>query len=301
MKGMSSYETHALKEIHAWKSPQIGWFGQAMKVINQPIDKAGDLLLASPGVGPAIKKAIEGLVSVANDAAQWSVRPEAIFEEFRKAGHATVHGHEDITHLGLEEIDKTVGWLGAKYKGIALVEGAGAGFAGVAGLAVDIPTLITLNLRAIGEYAAYYGFDTTTQAERLFAFNVLALASSPTDSSKAVAMAQLIKIAQDVAKKATWKELEKSLYVKIIQEIAKSLGIRLTKAKLAQSIPAIGAAVGGGFNAYFTMKVCDSAYFLYRERFLLQKYGADVIDMPVKPANDFDPHYPEADSAIPPA
>lgn len=300
MGKMSKYEEHALKEIHEWKNPEIGWFGQAMKIVNQPLDKAGDLLMESPGVGFALQKAIEGLTSVCNDAAQWSVRPEAIFSEYRDAGHCDIRKHDDICNLDLSDIDKVMGWLGAKYKGIALVEGAGAGSVGAPGLIVDIPALIALNLRAIGEYAAYYGFDTTRQEERLFAFNVLGLASSPTDASKTLAMAQLVRISRDVAKKATWKELEKSFFVKIIKEIAKALGIRLTKAKLAQAIPIVGAAVGGGFNAYFTMKVCDSAFYLYRERFLAQKYGADVIEVTVKPAENFDPHYPEENEEISP-
>ena len=298
MKQLSTYEEHALKEIHAWKNPEIGWFGQAMKIVNQPLDKAGDLLLDSPAVGPVLRKAIEGLTSICNDAAQWSVREDAIFKEFREAGHQNINSHSDLIHLELSEIDKVVGFLGAKYKGIALVEGAGAGAAGAPGLIVDIPALITLNLRAIGEYAAYYGFDTSKQHERLFAFNVLGLASSPTDSSKQLAMAQLVKISQDVARKAAWKELEKNTFVKIIQEIAKALGIRLTKAKLAQTIPVAGAVVGGGFNAYFTMKVCDAAFYLYRERFLAEKYGVNVIEATVEPAIDFDPHYPEDNEKI---
>lgn len=290
---MTNYEAHALKEIHAWKNPEIGWFGQAMRVINKPVDAAGDLLIDSPGVGFALKKAIEGLTNVCNDAAQWSVRPEAIFKEFRDDGYVNINSHDDLLNLDLSDIDKVVGWLGAKYKGIALVEGAGAGAAGAAGLIVDIPALITLNLRAIGEYAAYYGFDTSRQEERLFAFHVLGLASSPTDASKSLAMAQLVRISQDVAKKASWSQLEKNAFVKIIQEIAKTLGIRLTKAKLAQAIPVMGAALGGGFNAYFTMKVCDSAYYLYRERFLAQKYSANVIEATVNPAEDIEPNYPE--------
>lgn len=298
MCSMTKYEKHALKEIHEWKNPEIGWFGQAMTVINQPINKAGDLLLSAPWAGKVIKKSMEGITSLANDAAQWSVRPEAIFSEFRGAGHASVKTHEDIIKLELSEIDKVVGWLGAKYKGIALVEGAGTGAAGAIGLAIDIPALITLNLRAIGEYAAYYGFDTTKQEERLFAFNVLGLASSPTDASKALAMAQLVRIAKDVAKKVSWKELEKSVFVKIIQELAKALGIRLTKAKLAQAIPTVGAAIGGGFNAYFTMKVCDAAFYLYRERFLAEKYGCELIFESAPPAKDINPEYPESSEPI---
>jgi hypothetical protein len=38
-----------------------------------------------------------------------------------------------------------------------------------------------------------------------------------------------------------------------------------------------GAFVGGGFNAYYTTRVCEAAYHLYRERLLLEKYGPDVL------------------------
>ncbi|MNY80779.1 hypothetical protein D3C86_2219990 [compost metagenome] len=60
----------------------------------------------------------------------------------------------------------------------------------------------------------------------------------------------------------------------------------------------MGAAVGGGFNTYFTMKVCDAAFYLYRERFLANKYGGAIIEVTVPPAPDLDPHYPEADINI---
>lgn len=298
MKNLSLYDKRALAEIHAWKNPEIGWFGQAMKIINWPLDKAGDLLLATPGLGDAIKASIQGLTSVCNDVAHWSVQPDLIYKEFRESGHPGIFKAEDISELSLARVDKVVCWLGAKYKGIALVEGASAGAIGLPGIPPDIVALITLNLRAIGEYATYYGFDVSLQEERLFALNVLGLASSPSDSSKALAMAQLVRIAQDVAKKRTWKQLEQHAFVQLIQQLSKALGIRLTKAKLAQIVPAAGAAVGGGFNAYFTDKVCDAAYYLYRERFLARKYGSDVIEVTVKPAQDLDPGYPEEQESI---
>jgi hypothetical protein len=299
MAEISDYDQLALREIHAWKNPDIGWFGQAMKVLNWPLDKAGDLILATPGIGDAFKLSIKGLTGVCNDLAQWSVRPEMIYEEFRKAGHSGITTTSDIFTIDLKDVDRIVGWLDAKYKGIAFVEGAGTGFVGLPGIAPDIVALITLNLRAIGEYATYYGFDISTQEERLFALNVLGLASSPTDASKALAMAQLVRVAQDVAMKRAWKQLEQHAFVQLVQQIAKALSIRLTKAKLAQIVPGVGAAVGGGFNAYFTAKVCDAAYYLYRERFLAAKYGPDVIEITVKPAQDIDPHYPEEGESLP--
>jgi len=296
---ITTYDNRALKEIHTWKNPELGWGEQAMRVINWPLNKAGDLVLATPGVGDAIKLTIQGLTGVCNDIAQWSIQKNKIYAEFRKAGHDGIQKEGDVFDIHLEEVDKIVGWLDAKYKGLALVEGTGTGAIGLPGIPTDLVALISMNLRAIGEYATYYGFNVKLQEERLFAMNVLGLASSPTDASKELAMAQLVRIAQDVAKKRTWKELEKHAFVQVIQQIAKALGIRLTKAKLAQVIPVAGAAIGGGFNAYFTSKVCDAAFYLYRERFLAQKYGAEVIEVTVEPAQNIDPGYPEESEDIP--
>jgi EcsC protein family len=274
---LSFYEQSVLREIEAWKHPTLGWFGKTLAAINRPLDKAGNVVLNAPHVGPAIEKTVAGLVTIANDAAQWSVRHGSIHEEYRQAGHDGVSAHADVARLDLEHVDRVIGFLAAKYKTAALLEGAATGAAGLPGIPADIIALVFLNLRAIGEYATYCGFDVSTQAERLFAMNVLGLASSPNDESKQVAMAELVRIAKDVAEKKVWKELEQNTFVAIIRRIAQSLGMRLTKAKLAESIPVAGAVIGGGFNAYFTAKVCDAAYFLYRERFLAEKYGADVI------------------------
>ncbi|HEI8297537.1 EcsC family protein [Proteus mirabilis] len=285
----NDYDRNALKQIHDWKNPQCGFFDKSFELISKPLNSAGELILSAPVIGEVIQSSVQGLVGVCSDAALWSVRSEAIFEEFRNDGYTHINHYEDIETLRLEDIDKTVGWLSAKYKGIALAEGAGTGMIGIAGMAIDIPTLITLNLRAIGEYATYYGFDINRQEERLFAFNILGLSSASSTIAKNVAMAQLVKISQQVAKKVVWEELEKQVFVKIIKQIANSLGIRLTKAKLAQTVPVAGAAVGGGYNAYFTSNVCEAAYYLYRERFLAIKYDPSVIDITVKPADGFFP------------
>ena len=295
---VSTYEKRALSEIHAWKNPKWNWWDQPLKKLAWPFAKAGDFIVRTPGLGPAIVKAMKGLVSVANDAAQWSVRPEAIYDEFRNAGH-NIREPNDILSLDLEVIDKSIGRLDAKYKGLALVEGAAAGAGGAPGLVADIPALLTLNLRAIGEYATYCGFEVSSQRERLFAMNVLAMASSPEDAEKVAAMAQLVRIARDVAKKKTWKDLEKRAFVVLIQRLAKTLGVRLTKAKLAQVIPATGAIVGGGFNAYFTARVCDAAYYLYRERFLAEKYGPETIEASVAPAEEIMADYREVHESLP--
>lgn len=292
---LSSYDKNALTQIQKWKNPEVGAIGKFLEVINKPIDKAGDVIFSAPGVGVVLKKSVEGLTGVCNDFAQWTVRKEAIYEEYRNAGFSQIVKASDINGLNLSEVDSIVGFLGAKYKGIAALEGAGTGLAGAFGIPPDLIALISMNLRAIGEYATYYGFNNESQEERLFALNVLTYASSPTDASKQLAMAQLVRIAKDVAKNKAWRDLEKHAFVQIIQQIAKALGIRLTKAKLAQAIPLTGAAVGAGFNAYYTTKVCETAFNLYRERFLAQKYGDDLIKSKVEPADELNADYEDAE------
>lgn len=290
-KKMSEYESTSLKGIHAWKSPTLGWFGMAMKAVNWPIDQAADLVTSVPGVKWVLEKTALGLLNLINDAAQWTVRPNSIYQEFAKAGFENVKKPRDVYALDLEDVDHVVGWLGAKYKSLAAAEGAATGTAGLPGIPADVAALVALNLRAIGEYATYYGFDIASQRERLFALNILGLASSPTDAAKQVAMAQLVKIAKEAAAKKAWKELEKHAFVQIVKRIAQAVGTRLTKAKLAQLLPVSGALIGGGFNVYYTSKVCDAAFFLYRERFLAEKYGPDVIEATVKPARTLQPAY----------
>lgn len=290
-KELSRYEKEAIASIHEWKNPEISWFGNALEIINWPLEKAGNFITEVPGVDWVIEKALGGLVGLLNDLAHWTVRPDSIYEEYRKAGFEHIKSFEDIFSLDLEDADRANGWLSAKYKTLATTEGAATGYVGLPGIAPDIIALITLNQRAIGEYATYYGFDISSQQERLFALNILGLASSPNDAAKQVAMAQLVKIAKDVAKKKVWKDLEQHSFVRVMQIIARSLSIRLTKAKLAQMVPVTGAVVGGGFNAYYTNKVCDAAFYLYRERFLAEKYGADIIEVTVNPADDLEPDY----------
>lgn len=250
---------------------------KVMSYINYPIEKFVDKVSGVQGIDWIMNKSVTGLFSLVNDFSHKSVRPEAIYDEYRDNGHDHIYEPSNIFTLDLEHVDKVVGFLAAKYKTLAIGQGAGCGYAGAPGIPVDIVALTALNLRSLGEYATYYGFDIRSQEERLFALKILQLSSSPTDGSKQVAMAQLVRLSKELARNRTWKQLETSSFVAVIQAICKSLGIRLTKAKMADLIPYISTLIGAGFNVYYTNKVCDSAFYLYRERFLAKKYGPEII------------------------
>lgn len=177
------YELEALAAIRKWKDPEGNFLTKVGQFINKPFKWAGDLVFDNP-VGEAGAKAIQGIIDLLNEGACWTVRTEAIYDRFRSKGYDFVETGEDICKLTLGQVDPVVGYLSAKYKALAAGEGAVTGVAGWLGIAADIPALLALNLRAIGEYCTYYGFNLDTQTERMFALQVLMLTSSATDAAK---------------------------------------------------------------------------------------------------------------------
>jgi hypothetical protein len=143
---------------------------------------------------------------------------------------------------------------------------------GLPGIAIDVPALIGLALRATNEYATYYGYDVGLEEERSIVMQVLTLGSMSTTAPKSALFASLARASSMLAKKAAWAELERIAAIEAMRKLAEQLGIRLTKAKLADAIPLVGGAIGGPFNAWFLAGVTKSASMIYRERFLREQY-----------------------------
>ncbi len=138
--GPSAYERRASEQIHDWKNREQGWFGQTLRQIGWPFDRLGTGLknaADAAGLSFVINRASAGLVRVLGDVAAWTVRPGAVYEKFRMDGH-DVHQRTDLFALDLEEVDSVVGWLDAKYKGVALTEGAATGAVGAPGLVAAV-------------------------------------------------------------------------------------------------------------------------------------------------------------------
>lgn len=272
----SDYERQALREIQRWKEPRMGWFGATVRRVNSALHEATDLIRKVPGVDWTIDNVVTGLLRVTNEIVQDSVWTEGAYAKYHAAGHA-VAAPPDIHRLDLEHVDDVLRGLDTKYRGVAAAEGAATGYAGAAGILPDVVALVALNLRAAGEYATYCGFDLRDPTERFFALQVLNAVSQPTDAAKQAALVPVIRVSRALARRQTLQTIEQVTLTQAIRNAARALGIQLTRRKLAQVVPVAGAVVGSGFNAYYTSKVCDAAYFLYRERMLMTKYGPSLV------------------------
>ena len=272
----SRYELREIQKIRRWQRSGPGLLGQAFRTINRPLESLMNRAIEAPGVEWAVSKTVGGLISIMNDLAHWSVRPEAIYREFKDRG-CLVNAPGDAFHLDLRQVDRVMGTLAVKYRRMAALEGAATGVFGLVGISADIVALIALNQRAVAEYATYCGFDISLQAERLYAIRVLGRAADPPDAAGREPLTEWVGADAGDREIRGLGSLEKQTFMDMVQKGARILASRLIRIKVGQSIPGVGLGVGAGLNAMYTGRVCDAAFHLYRARFLVEKYGRDIL------------------------
>jgi hypothetical protein len=276
IQDLSEYERNVLQEIAAWKAPSTAWYSKYSDRASLMWNDMTDLARRIPGIEWTIENVVTGLLDLTNEITQDSVWSDAVFKEYRTLGH-DVGGHSDILALDLQHVDTATDGLKTKYTALAAAEGTATGLAGLAGIVPDLVALVSLNLRAAGEYATYCGFDVNNPEERLYALDMLNFVAEPSNKAKDVTLAPAVKAASRAARIQSMQTLEQMGLSTAIERAARALGLKLTGAKMAQVVPVTGAVIGGGFNAYYTAKVCTTARHLYRERFLVEKYGEDAV------------------------
>jgi hypothetical protein len=270
---VSSSESEALAEIKAFKNPKEGWFEKVSETADSGIAKATDRVFDT-AVGEKAEQAVAAITKVLNDAAAWTVRREAILTNLRESS-LDVDDIDDIRELPLDDIRQTIRRLDLKYRIYSAIEGAATGAVGVLGIAIDVPALVTLCLRAVNEYATYFGFDIELPHERYYALMVLSVTATGTDAERLQALDEITRVAKDLNRQEGPLP-DMTPNEGLIDRLAQALAARLGKAKLAQLIPIVGAAIGGGFNRAFLDEVCDTAELLYTERWLIRKHGPEL-------------------------
>ncbi len=273
----SAYEESAIDELLSWRTPDESWYAKWTDRAADTWNEVTNLIRKVPGVEWTMDNVVTGLLDLTNEITQDSVWIEAVYKDYQDAGHA-VENHRHIHALDLEQVDDIVSGLDTKYTALAAAEGTATGLAGAAGILPDLIGLVSINLRAAGEFASYCGFDIRKPEERLFALQLLDHVARPSTRAKDMTLSPAVRTATRVARTQSSQALEQMGIMNAIERAARALGMHLTGAKLAQIVPVTGAVIAGGFNAIYTTKVCKSARYLYRERFLIQKYGDAILE-----------------------
>lgn len=307
---MTPYDQRAWEEIERWRASRLGTKARHLVPahirdgMSRATQSAKERLESLPGAEAfesVFVDALGGLLDVGSRAGAASVRDGAIVGAYRKRGYA-VADMDDIRTLDLCEIDKVRPNLGFAYTASATVEGGAAGFlvsggeivaaggtvfgAGAGGapgiatvlgvMAADAAAVLFGANRAVAHIAAYYGYDLENPDERLLALAVLGMGTA-VGTGKAAAYVELNKLVQALARRATWEQLRQNVATRVVEKVFIRLGFRITQRKLGQAVPIVGFLIGAGMNARLLSSVTDDALHIYRERFLRERYGVDLV------------------------
>lgn len=303
---MSAYDAAAWRAIQSWKQPS-----SARKVLPDGLQKrlasagaslqrGAEQLPGAKQVAAAVEGALSGATSFVDRLAVASLRQKSVLMKYEKAGHRVAE-LASIRDLELQDIDRVKPRLTLRYTSGAGLEGvaagavmsgvsvgAAAGTAATGGaaaapsmavvlstVAADSAAVLAASSRLVAETSAYYGYDPELPGEQLFAAAVLGVGLA-SQGAKLAAYEELVKLVRALATKQTWQVLDKNVVTKVVSQIYKRFGERLTKRKLGQMVPVVGIGLAAGLNAKTLHSVGDAAEMLYRERFLIEKYKLDL-------------------------
>jgi len=261
---VTKYERNQAEAIATWKKEEPGVVSQTFGLALEPLGWLVNKLVP--------EAAIRGALDFSNFMAQWLTDTDDII---RDGGVKTI---SELRTKDLELSDKLADEVHNWAIGIAVVEGAGTGFFGLPGTAADVPAIITLALRTIHKIGVCYGYESTSELDKKFVLGIMAAAGANNIGEKVSALAVLREM-QNTLIHITWKKmaektseflLSKEAAIIAIKNLAKQLGINITKRKALAAIPFIGAAIGGSVNGWYIKEVGWAARRAFQERWLAE-------------------------------
>jgi hypothetical protein len=260
---LTGYEKNQVKTIRAWKNESPDVVNRAVGFFTYPTTRV-------------IQKAIpDTAIQLIFDAANFLANEIADTGDIVKAGG--VCQISDLKNKDFKLSDELANSVHNWAIGLAIAGGGAAGGAGIVGLAADIPAIIMLALRTIHKIALCYGYECHSEMDKNFALGILSASGANSMSEKIEALATLRSIEVTIAKQ-TWKamagkavcrQLSKEGGIIAKKNLAKQLGINITKRKAMQAIPVIGAAVGASVNGWYLKDVGWTARRAFQERWLI--------------------------------
>lgn len=261
---ITPYERSQYEAILKWEKEEPSVVDKAMGFIFKPAAWLINQIIP--------KKALEGALHLSNKAAEFLTDTKDIKRD------ANVSEISQLKYKSLELSDKLANEVHNWALGLAGAEGGVAGAVGLVGIAVDVPTIITLSLRTIHKIGLCYGYEAKDKNDQLLIYAILSSAGANSIEEKETAL-MILKEIQVLIMKNTWKKLaEKAAVNKFgfaagilgVKNLAKQLGINLTKRKALQAVPFIGAGVGALVNIAYIQDIAWAARHTFQRIWLLE-------------------------------
>lgn len=278
----TSYEKEVRLEIEQWKNEKEGLMSNALNTVSAPISWAFNKVIPD-NLNEPLEKAVISSFGVLNNAARWTYSDAQIVKSANALGMSISH-YTELGEYDLKKLDQLARQCFLENRLAAALEGAGCGLGGLTMIAADIPLLFTISFRAVQQIGSSYGFQMDDPDMMLIVMNIFNAGAAGSSTAKAAAIADM-HIAAEAFKRGgkiwTYHKISNmtstGVIAKLLKDRAKYLpkeiAKQITKRKLGQAIPIVGAAVGGGFNYWFLHSTTKTAYMIFRDMYLTDKYG----------------------------
>ena len=270
-QALTIYESAQVTAITDWKKEEPSVLSKATGVVAAPLAWLVQKVIP--------EKAIQAVLEAAN----WAGCQLADSGDIIRDG-----GVDQIAELRSKSLELSDSLANEAHNwaiGMATVEGGAAGAFGLPGMAADIPAIVTLALRTVHKIGLCYGYESSTEEDKNFVLGILSASGANSVEDKVEALLALRSI-QQILIKQTWKKMSEKAAVQQmskegailgVRNVAKQLGINLTKRKALQAIPLIGAGVGASMNAWYIKDVGWAARRVFQERWLSE--NSKVIEL----------------------
>lgn len=267
---MTMIETEAvlraeLAQIELWEKDQKGLF------FWEKLGRLPFMLLdriTPKFIQEKIGTALDELGSYVQNGGRYLINKESMYRKLLpEEEHNEAEALQRIGNLPLAKMDELTGRIIESSSKTATVQGATTGFGGIFTLAIDIPLLLGISLKALQEIAICYGYDPTEKSERIFIVKCLQFSSSDIVGKKAIldelaAFHTDEKTGQVMSQLQGWRE--------VMLTYRDNFGWK----KLFQMIPIAGMLFGAFLNRSTIQDVTETGKMMYRKRRILEKLSS---------------------------
>lgn len=267
MEKMTTYEKKQLLEIRDYQNEKPSVVSEGLSLIGKPLEVITGLLIP--------EQVIQAVLNGANATAEFLADEDDIIRD------GNISKIEELRNKSLELSDEMANEVHNWAIALAVAEGGATGMWGAAGIAADIPAILTLALRTIHKIGLCYGYKAETTEDKEFVLSVMSLAGANSMKEKNQILLQLKMLEATLRKSALWmierkaakdmakKTVSNEVIIKMIRDVCKQLGINFSKRKAMQVIPIFGAGVGAAMNGSFIRDVGYAARRQFQERWLI--------------------------------
>ena len=260
MKENEAYLLKELEEVEKWEKDQSGlWFWEKLSRLPfKLIDKLTPAFIQN--------KIGQLLDEMGNYIQSGGKLLSDITSSKKYYKHLNIQNFDEVKDLPLTEMKAAVEKLTKSRKNIATIQGASTGIGGLFTLGIDIPLLLSMQIKILQDIAICYGYNPNEKKERIFIIKCLQYVSADVMGKNAI-LNQLSHFDDNSDKVQREVVLEMQGWKEVVFAYRDAFGWK----KLFQMVPVFGIVFGAFSNRSMIHDIAETGEMFYRKRKVIER------------------------------